>query len=284
MTLIAVATQAGASSDNVSPGADTVTSRRLVHAIRAARVRGMQVILKPYVDVSGGQWRGTIHPRSVARWFATYDRFILTYANLAEREHVNGLVIGTEMESLAGEADHWRALAAAARRRFGGWITYQANHDGLERISWWDAVDAISVSAYFPLSTNLDATLGDLEGGWQGPLARLRSLATRWQRPLLFGEVGYRTIRGNSSRPWDVELRGSFSVNAQLIAYRAALAVWEHEPAFRGFEWWFASPTRLRVAPGTDAAITAPTLRALGTAYAQPERRITSGRATSTSR
>jgi hypothetical protein len=101
---------------------------------RLARERGIRTLLKPHVWLrrrEGGVWRGEIAMRSEEdwrRWFASYERFILHYAALAERLGIEALAIGTELHTTAVERpDDWRRLIAAIRRTYSGHLTYSAN-------------------------------------------------------------------------------------------------------------------------------------------------------------
>jgi hypothetical protein len=276
VTLFVVWMQDGADSTSVKPGEKTARTKSVVRAIRAARSVGIKVVLRPYIDRLDNGWRGEIHPRSLEAWFSSYSRFVLDWARIAQREHALGFVIGSEMASLSGEAGLWSELARRVRQRFRGFITYQANWDEAEKVTWWDAVDAISISAYYPLTTKLDDTTEDLVRGWRvGGKAswfeRIAALARRVRRPVLFGEIGYRTVSGTAMRPWDAGPIGRRSTLAQVRAYEAALRVWYRVPWFRGFQWWYLAPQRKLVAglPGADHQPARATLELLGRWYAR---------------
>ena len=64
------------------------------------------------------------------RWFASYRSFVLHYASLAERDHYDLFVLGTELKSAtACDQECWRALISDVRKTFHGAITYAANWD-----------------------------------------------------------------------------------------------------------------------------------------------------------
>src|ERR1041385_3913517 len=50
--------QQDGSSTTIAPGSETVSTDRLVDAIRAAKKLGLEVILRPYVEPLDGSWRG----------------------------------------------------------------------------------------------------------------------------------------------------------------------------------------------------------------------------------
>lgn len=280
VTLFVVWMQDGGDSTRVQPGEKTARTKNVVKAMRAARSVGIKVVLRPYIDRVDNGWRGEIHPRSLEAWFSSYSHFVLDWARIAGREHALGFVIGSEMASVSGEAGRWRELAGRVRQRFKGFVTYQANWDEAEKVTWWDAIDAISVSAYYPLTVDLDYTTADIVRGWRAyPRAggtvnwfeRIEALARRFRRPVLFGEIGYRTVAGTAMRPWVAEPIGGASTAAQVRAYEAALRVWYRVPWFRGFHWWYLAPQRKLLAglPGADHRPARATLDLLGRWYAR---------------
>jgi hypothetical protein len=262
VTFFVAWTQAARESVVVTPGEKTVPTARLRTAIRSARAAGLRVVLRPYLEPTPTNvWRGAIQPTSVPQWFASYRRFILRYADLARRERVSGFIVGTEMASLSDETAHWRALVAAVRRRFKGFVTYQANWDETSRVKFWDALDAVSLSAYYPLARGPGASVTQLLSGWRGWMDHVEALHSASGKPVMFGEIGYRTVDSAAVKPWDIE-PATFSLTAQLRAYEAALRFWYRVPWFSGFHWWYVAAQRA-IIDGRRGADHRPTTQAL---------------------
>ena len=81
-----------------------------VAEIRGARQRGLSVVFVCRVDLDQGfernafLWHGMIVPKTdelLASWFEKYGRFVLHWAEIAEREGVDVLMLGSELNSLA---------------------------------------------------------------------------------------------------------------------------------------------------------------------------------------
>lgn len=265
VTLVVVWMQASARANVIRPGGETVSDARLTAAVRAARRAGLRVVLRPYVDVpSRPAARLSLNPTSPSRWWTSYRAFVLRYAALAARERASGFVVGTELSSMSRHASRWRPLVTDVRRRFRGYVMYQANWY-LEpwRISWWSAVDAISISAYFPLANAPGATTAELAAAWVRYVDRhgqtfqwltdLQALSSRYRRPVVFGEIGYRTVNDTATHPWDVS-GGSYDARAQADAYAAAFERWFRVRWFRGYHWWYVNPQPSLVdgLPGAD--------------------------------
>jgi hypothetical protein len=262
-------------SNRMRPGWTTVPDESLERAIRIARRLGLIVNLRPFIDPISGGWRGQLQPASVHRWFANYRKFIFKYAELARAGGANGFVVGTELTSLAKYEPQWRNVIRGVRERFKGYLTYQANWGvELQLIHWWDALDAISIAAYHPLASSSPYTVDQLIAGWYGTdphsigwYPQIEAARNQFQRPVLFTEIGYRTVEGSAIRPWDIEYVAPFSEQAQIQAYDAALQVWYRVEWFRGFHWWYVPPRSTAGLPGADHRPTRATLTHLGTWY-----------------
>lgn len=268
------------SSTRIAPGPETAPAGRVREAIRLARARHLRVVLRPYVDPDDGSWRGAITPTSVNAWFASYRRYILGMAELAQRSHVSGLIVGSEMNTMTSYAGRWRSLVAAVRRRFHGFLSYESNWDQFSRLSWWNALDAVSISAYFPLSNDPLPTTASLVAGWSDYvdpagqqshwLASVQAIAAATSRPVIFSEIGYRPIVAGAATPWDPFSPAARAPAVQANAYAAAFQVFYRLPWFRGFAWWFMYPQHALLAgkPGADYAPTAGALAVLAHWYA----------------
>jgi hypothetical protein len=244
VTILAVWMQPNLHSTAIARHGVAVQDKRLIAAVRAAKRLHMRVILRPYVDLLDGNWRGQIRPTDVNKWFAGYDRFIVRYAKLAQRMRVTGFCVGSEMGSMSQYAGQWRALVAKVRKRFSGFVTYQANWgEEVHTVTWWDALDVIDVSAYYELAKSFGYTVGDLVATWNTIYGELQAVSESWHRPIMFGEIGYQTVRGSAMQPWNSLSTFPRDVQDQATSYEAAFRVWYRAPFFRGFEWWYSSPS-----------------------------------------
>jgi hypothetical protein len=268
VTLFVTWTQFKGDSSIVVPGDKTAPRANLARAIRSARAAGLKVLVRPYIDPSDGSLRGAISPDSLTRWFDSYTAFLLRYADLAQRNGATGFVVGTEMVSMSPHAAQWRALVAKVRARFKGFVTYQANWDEAERVRWWDALDAVSISAYYPVASAPGESVPQLEHGWRRWLDAVQAIHKQSGRPVMFGEIGYRTVTTAAVAPWSID-PAPFSATAQRNAYEAALRVWFRVPWFAGLHWWYMPPQRALLAGklGADHAPRSAALRVISRWY-----------------
>ena len=214
----------------------------VMHAMRAAKARGFRVVMKPHVDVADGTWRGYLQPTDVSGWFASYRVFMEHYADMAQRAHADILVVGTEYESMTRHSLAWRELIADLRAHFSGELTYAANRlEEAEPIDFWDALDFVGVDAYMPLATNdPNPSVAALVHAWhrRGYVDRLRTLARRWRRPILFTEIGYYPHDGTAIEPNKVRWDWPVDAQPQTRAYEAFYEAFSDKPWVAGVYWW----------------------------------------------
>ena len=224
-------------------GDHTASDEDVLHAIRQAHGLGIRVMLKPHIDLADpSRWRGEIgfgHDEEAWRaWFAAYTDFITRYAALAETANADYFVVGTELVETSGRADDWRRAVEAVRSNYRGPITYAANHDGEElAVQWWDAVDAIGVDAYYPLTESNQPTVGELREAWEPIVARLGALSRQWDRPIILTEIGYQSANGANRAPWGVP-ESPVDLQEQADCYQAALEALAGKDWLRGMYWW----------------------------------------------
>jgi hypothetical protein len=213
-------------------------------AIRAgakqARAAGMRIMLKPHLWLRPPNWPGSIDMQSAAdwdAWFASYRPFLLHYAALAEELHAETLCVGNELTKTVAHEQAWRALIRNARAVYHGRLTYGANLDEVYAVPFWDALDAIGVSAYFPLSDERSPDVATLERGWKPLVAKLAALSAKTKRPILFTELGYPSRDFAAKEPW-VERGREPNTALQAAAYEAFFrAVWPQR-WFAGVYFW----------------------------------------------
>lgn len=226
----------------------THTDAEIIKTIQAIRNRGMDVMLKPHVDVKDGTWRGAIDPLDEEGWFVSYINLITHYAEIAQNNEVELFCIGTELESLVTDTNRsrWIAIINAITQTYTGTLTYAANWDGHENVSFWDQVDLAGIDAYFPLSDARDPSLEELINGWTNYdghnwVQEIESWQQSIDKPVIFTEIGYCSIDYAAKEPWNCE-NGTPNCNLQARCYRAAMEVWKDKPWFKGMSWWAWHP------------------------------------------
>lgn len=229
------------------PGRDrTLTDRHLADEVAAAHSLGLKVLVKPHIwshDFRrGDDWHGTIeqdNPQAHERWRRSYLRFMLHYARLARDTDADALCIGTELVSQTlNHPDDWRTLIARVREVYPGKVTYAAHWDReFSQIDFWDRLDAIGISAYFPLDAPDDATVPQLVNAWQPHKKLIEQVQQRFGKPVVFLEVGYRPATGAYRQPW-ITSGGATDPMIQARAYEATFRAFADEPWWHGLFLW----------------------------------------------
>lgn len=222
----------------------TPTDADLIHVITQAHNLGLQVMLKPHLDLTNdpGHWRGEIGQGFTETewndWFAAYQGFISHYAQLAQTYGADQFAVGTELSSTESRETNWRTAIADVRTHYSGPLTYAANHGEETDITWWDALDYIGVDAYYPLTGKNDPTVPELETAWQPYVSTLDTLASTWNKPIIFTEIGYRSQDGANQHPWEWQTGETVDLQEQADTYQAAFESVFDQPWFAGMYWW----------------------------------------------
>ena len=227
------------------------SDRGLIYTTRLAQAAGIKTLLKPHIwlsDRSGNKWLGDIQMNNEGdwqTWFKNYSAFIMHYAHLAEEHKIEGLCIGTELMNPAiTHEKEWRQIIRDIRQVYHGQLTYAANwYLEYEQIKFWDALDFIGVQGYFPLTKNDNPTLAELRAGWKPYIKDLEKTAHKFNKPIVFTEVGYKSTTDAAIEPWkwpergaQVDLNESYEVQANC--YEALFQTLWHRKWFGGIFIW----------------------------------------------
>jgi len=224
--------------------ASTPTDDALTHAIQDAHRLGIRVMLKPHVDLGDDptHWRGQIgfggNAAAWQRWFDSYTDFIVHYAALAQKAGADYFAVGTELAGTSRHADQWRAVVKAVRAAYRGPLIYAANYGEEVNITWWDALDAIGIDAYYPLTQSKRPTLAQLKAAWAPIVSRLGQLSKKWDRPIVLTEIGYRSLDGANREPCNYQIAGLLDLEEQADCYEAVFEAFAGQAWWRGMFWW----------------------------------------------
>jgi hypothetical protein len=250
------------------------TDARMRRAIEAAHECGHSVMLKPHLWVARGRWRARLDPR--AGWdafFDSYEPWMVRYARLAAETGVEWLVIGTELRSSLEQEGRWRRLIAAVRAVYDGQLVYAANWDAMDRVPFWDALDALGIQFYPPVASEPGAPVAAMQERLDGYFDRLGELSRQHERPVIFTEVGYRSVTTAAVRPHEwTEHTPQAEVDEALQArlYTLFFAGLRDRPFVRGvYLWkWFTDPRSREEGPTGFSPFRKPAAEVLREAFA----------------
>lgn len=226
----------------------------IISTVRDFHDRGIKVCLKPMIDTEDGVWRAQIDFPDTNmmgkdiywdKWFAAYRAYLVHYAELAAFTDCEMLCLGCEMLGTERKEKHWRETIAAVRAVYGGKLVYNTNHGKEEVAKWYDMIDYLGTSAYYPVAPKLDeglpktASVEYMTAEWTKIAERLEGVSRRIGKPVIFMEIGCRSAAGCASMPWDFTHRElPYSEEEQANFYESSLAVMSKQPWFAGYFWW----------------------------------------------
>ena len=227
------------SMDSIGP--DVIDAEDVRRVCAAARELGLKVILKAMVNCRDGYWRAYIRffdePVPVEPgwqdWFPAWTEHVCRVAEMARENQADMLCVGCEMVGTDHRAGEWRSLIRRVRSIYSGPITYNCDKYQEDRVTWWDAVDVISSSGYYPVEALEENFL------------RIGRVAEQAGKPFMFMECGCPARAESEHRPNDWKYGKGISLEAQRRWYEAFLTAVERHPFVRGVGWWDWSATRL---------------------------------------
>ncbi|NLX75966.1 MAG: 1,4-beta-xylanase [Clostridiaceae bacterium] len=215
-------------------GEHIISDDELTGMIEYAQGLGLKVILKPMVNVRDGTWRAYINffdheepcESTWGEWFKSYTEYMCHYAQIAERTGCEILVVGCEMVMSERREKEWRNLISAVREVYKGLITYNTDKYQEDHVTWWDAVDIISSSGYYPIND------------WEAQLRRIEKVVKKHNKPFFFAEAGCPSRTGSSLNPNNWKHDGDADVEEQERFYREMFSRVQEADWVRGFALW----------------------------------------------
>lgn len=212
----------------------TMNDGELREMIAYAQSLEMRVALKPTVNCKNGIWRAYVNffdeevpcEAKWSNWFASYEKFQLHYARIAEETGCEMLIAGCEMVMSERREQEWRNLIAAIRREFHGLVSYNTDKYQEHNVKWWDCVDVISSSGYYPI------------GDWENQLDRIEEVVKRFQKPFFFAEAGCMSVDGSMYVPNDWNVKGAPAPEQQAKWYETMMQACEKRSWINGMAFW----------------------------------------------
>lgn len=206
----------------------------LKEIIQYSQQIGLRVILKPFLNCKDGTWRAYINffDKDVvcepkwSNWFQSYTDYQMHYAKIANETSCEMLVIGCEMVMSERREMEWRKLIEEIRTVYHGLITYNTDKYQEDNLTWWDALDVISSSGYYPIHD------------WDNQLARIEAVVKKYNKPFFFGEAGCKSCTGASKVPNDWTIQGDISHAEQEQYYRMMFDKCRDRNFVHGFGFW----------------------------------------------
>lgn len=222
-------------SENITYTSEyTMTDHELRQFIGFAQSIGLRVALKPTVNCKNGTWRAHINffdeevpcEPKWCNWFASYTEFQKHYAKIAQETGCEMHIAGCEMVMAERRAAEWRQTIAEIRSVFKGLVSYNTDKYQEHNVTWWDCVDVISSSGYYPIED------------WERQLDRIEAVAAKYQKPFFFAEAGCMSVAGSKHVPNDWTVHGAADLAGQAAWYQEMFRACSRRDWVRGFALW----------------------------------------------
>ena len=250
---------------DIGPGWNTPSDSALLAATTYAHSIGLSVMFKVHPESYGGEWRANIDPYNRTDWFSRYQALLTHLGSLAEQNHVEMISIGTELVRLtstswnSSNTGYWNTLIGALRGTYHGKLTYGANSTYNQTdqytnekiyVGFWSLLDYASLSPYYNLDYGSNS-VDSLVRAWDywnkydiGPFQ------AKIGKPILFGEIGYRSLPEAYKDPWNWSRSGPSDQQGQANDYQALMQYWNNYPYMQGIFWWNWSSNPTQISPG----------------------------------
>ena len=230
------------------------TREGIVDIINLSHQQGLKVMLKPHVWARG-TWVGDIEYSSEEEWKRfekSYAAYILSFAYLADSMKVEAFCIGVELKKVVVQRPQfWIELIDSVRSVYSGPLTYAANWDNYENVTFWNKLDFIGIDAYFPVSSNKTPSVASCYNGWENDFNKIKAISKSTEKKVIFTEFGYRNIDYTGQKPWNEEHNPTTNSEGQVNAYKALFCRFWGQSWFEGGFLWKWHPEHLKA--GGDA-------------------------------
>ena len=223
---------------------------KMKEIIPAVRNSGLHnIMLKPltvFWTVNGSNFWGDFYVTTEEEWLEIERAYMELYYELAklseEFPQVKLLSIGNELKEFTKRRPQFfRELIATLKRDFPHLkLTYAANWDEYDTVSFWEDLDYIGINPYFPLVNTPTPPVNKIKKALVPIKKNLKSLACENTKPILFTEYGYRSIDYSAWKAWELGPITILNYNyeAQSNAYTAFYATfWKEDWVAGGFFW-----------------------------------------------
>ena len=125
------------------------------------------------------------------------------------------------------------------RENYDGLVTYSANFDSYDTVTFWNASDYIGIDAFFPLVNPHKPTKEEVMKRWEEIGADLLAYQKLIGKLIVFTEIGYTSQDGTLKTPWAWEISNTFDPDEQFLGYETLYEFWVNKPEVKGVCFFF---------------------------------------------
>lgn len=240
-------THAGTLDLHLSPQR-TAAAEPLGKLLDLAALHGMRRILMPVVllkNPRNGEWRGKIIPpgHDWDAWFKRYQQFMDHWAKIAERHHVEVLMVGSELIKSEAYTKRWQETIAKIRGAYHGKLGYSSNWDHYQtnKIGFWGDLDYVGMTTYYELARAANPGIEEIDENWARIKRDILTFQREINKPIIFTEVGWCSQEGAAKEGWNYYAKQEATEagrREQAMLYESFMRTWSDEPGVGGIIWW----------------------------------------------
>lgn len=223
--------ETGTSCTIYSHPTNSPTEFNLRQTFKEAKANRLRVMFFPTINIKGEAnnakwWRGNIKPINWDLWWQNYTNFNVRLAQIAQEEGIEWYSVGTEMTSTHQFKHQWQKLISEVRKVFKGKITYSINFDSHDSFDFGNSLDVIGINTYDPIAKSTRyPTAEQIQNSWWWIIIKARTLQARFNRPVMITELGYPSVEGAHTGPWDFRSHKPCNPTLQNFLLKEALSV-----------------------------------------------------------
>ena len=252
IALVVQYNQVDQNSSNLFPTNNTASDTALISGIKFIQSIGLKATIKIFIEPNNGYWRAMISANNRDSWFSDYTSILRKYALISQQNNLGLFNIGTELATMASPKHNpdntrrWKEMIAIVRSIYSGKLTYGGNwgdpYNEANEIQFWGDLDYIGISAYYSLSNEQIPQVGTMLASWQNiHNISLQPLVNRWNKPIIFTEVGFRSINQGAYYPAEWFRSANFEEIGQANAFEAMFSFFDNKSYMAGMQIWDVS-------------------------------------------
>lgn len=244
---------------------DKSSEEKAINLIKQLKDKNINIILEPYPWIEQGvksetEWK----PDNMNTFFSNWKVNVLKTLidDIAVPYNVSVLNVGSNFLNIESEEMNWCDTIDYVRTYYKGLVTYRTNK--WDTASWapdsitaygnklnnklFSKVDFISIASYFELTNNSTNTIENLAQSIessqisvdglirnQNIKQEVKNFYDKWNKPILFGELGFPKNDEAAYHPWDPGQNNTVNNVEQANCFEAYRREFENEPWFLGF-------------------------------------------------
>ena len=231
---------------------------------------GIRILLKPCLTPLDGAWMGAVtfpETHQIAgvehnywkEWFASFTESAKYFAEFAERNRIEGLIIGAEYYGTEGRSEEWSNVIAEIRKIYTGPLTYEFTFASRKAyaLDWLDGVDFLSYSYYPPAKgeylrmeefrNSPHVSLDEMTAYLESRKEKIASISRQFgNKAIVFTEIGVRSAHGCIANPCDFLAETDYDGQEQADSMEAVFRTFSELPQWLGLYWWKWDETQNR--------------------------------------